>query len=263
MWNYSAGPVRGMGSKSTEKPDITQMYFFPFLSPALHLQITFVPLALYLCSMFHPPLQLTHTHSYWRFSISPLQPSSLLTLSLEISPRLYLAHFKWDWDSICPAPCRFASKFHSWCRHIIKLQNEQNIICQKFSSNWLFVISNICYFIMPEFVLRAQRGMGQMEVSVQKIKNRCCHPIGVEASRWFHCSKWQHRLIWPFNFKSNSVRLQHLQSPPVIQDKPPASSHKHTGRLSYPRTPSKAAFSLKPKLSRVPPWECKNPGRSL
>lgn len=56
--------------------------FFICLLPFLHLQITFVPLTLYMCLMFHPLLRLTYAHSYWLFSIPPLQPSSLLTLSL-------------------------------------------------------------------------------------------------------------------------------------------------------------------------------------
>ena len=68
-----------MGSKSTEKHEITEMRFFfsssYFSLPALHLQITFVPLTLYIYALdvSPPPLRLTIRGS---FSIPP-PPRSL------------------------------------------------------------------------------------------------------------------------------------------------------------------------------------------
>lgn len=52
-WNYSAGPVWEMGSKSTEKHEITEMYFFPF------------PLSLCICKL---PLCLLHFMRARRFT---------------------------------------------------------------------------------------------------------------------------------------------------------------------------------------------------
>lgn len=82
-WNYSAGPVWEMGSKSTEKHEITEMYFFSLSllpSQPLHLQITFVPLTLYASSTFHPTLRLTR--GSFLFLSLPFSPSSPLALSL-------------------------------------------------------------------------------------------------------------------------------------------------------------------------------------
>lgn len=99
-WNYSAWPcVWGeIGSKSTERHEITEMHVFvPSLpSTALHLQITFVPLTLDMCSKVSPSVK-AHVRSRCRplFFSSPCSPSlPLLALSLWISRGLYLSHFK-------------------------------------------------------------------------------------------------------------------------------------------------------------------------
>lgn len=66
-----------MGSKSTEKHEITEMHFFfflhfpPCLASANYLCASYT---LYTCLMFHPPLRLTIRGS---FSIPPLPLSSL------------------------------------------------------------------------------------------------------------------------------------------------------------------------------------------
>lgn len=114
------------------------------------------------------------------------------------------------------------------------------------SSLRLFVISEICFSAAMLWFVASdwRRGIGQMEVSIKEKIKRCCHQIGVATSRWFHSRKWQHLLIWPFNFKSNSFRLQHLQSLPVIQNKALASGHKHTHTHTQ-----KKAFNLKLKFS--------------
>lgn len=82
MWNYSAGPFLEMGSKSTEKHEITEMHFFPSL-PALHLQITFVPLALYVLDVSatvtaHARSQLL---ALFYFSPSALLPAHFVPLN--------------------------------------------------------------------------------------------------------------------------------------------------------------------------------------
>lgn len=86
------GPVCGgeIGSKSTERHEITEMHGFFFSLPfpsltstALHLQITFVPLTLDMCSKVSPSVK-AHGRSRSRplffFDSSPCSPSSLCSL---------------------------------------------------------------------------------------------------------------------------------------------------------------------------------------
>ncbi len=76
-------PCLGNGIQvNIEAWDNWNAFFFLPSQPCI-CKITFVPHTLYMFSMFPPPLlRLTPAHDSWLFSISPLQPSSLLTLSL-------------------------------------------------------------------------------------------------------------------------------------------------------------------------------------
>lgn len=189
--------------------------------------------------MFYPSLRLTPAHSSWLFFYFP--PLQHL-LPAHAVPLNFLGTLS------CPfqigfrlnSPCFMSLcwQIHSWYRHIIK-----TAAWAKYDLSKLFFLSPpprvICHFrdlfLLPSALIRHERlppwRWGRWGVS---IKERCCLRIGVEASRWFHSGKWQHLLIWPFNFKSNSVRLHHLQSPPVIQNKPQANSHKHTRIHTFP-----------------------------
>lgn len=73
------------------------------------------------------------------------------------------------------------AEFHTWYRRIIKLQNEQNMICQNFSLPFAICHFRYIYFSPFWFVVKEwRRGIGQMEVSIKK---RGCCWIGVEAGR--------------------------------------------------------------------------------
>lgn len=86
-WNYSAWPCVWGGNRIQVNREAwdnrNACFFFPFTSTALHLQITFVPLTLDMCSKVSPSVK-AHGRSRSRplffFDSSPCSPSSLCSL---------------------------------------------------------------------------------------------------------------------------------------------------------------------------------------
>lgn len=185
-WNYSAGPVWEMRSKSREKHEITEMHFFFLPSQPCIWKLPLRLLHLICARCFTPAQKLRALFCSWPSALLPPQLCSWGTLSHPFQIGLGLN-----------LPCLVslhASEFHTWYRQKKQLQNEQNMSRQKifFPSLRVFVISQIWFPFITLWRRDWRRGIGQMEVS---IKWRCRGRIGVEAGRWFPSGDWQQLLI--------------------------------------------------------------------
>lgn len=233
MLNDPAPPAWEMGSKSTEKKiEITKkniyIYSFPFPSQRCHLQIKVAPLTLFMCSMFSAVVA---AHAcFWLVSIPPSSPAVPLNFPETLSRPPFQIGF---WLNL---PCLMS--LCGWIPHLIWTHHKAAEWAKYYLSKLFFSIPPpppallvICH--SPHLFLCEEDPPSPVAPSRWRVSIRG----KVLQSHWcldelVVCSgKWQDLLIWPFNLNSNSVRLHHLQSHPVIQSKPPAQppqTHTHT-----------------------------------